>query len=116
MKRTVLILLVTLMAVPVAASTDSDTGWVLPDSPLYTVELAWDRIALSLGITDSESVAQKRTAEAETMEEQGDTEHMQVAIEHKNQVLQEEETGSDRSGDMVENDSKIGPPPTPEDR
>lgn len=52
--------------------SEADTGWFLPDSPLYPVEIIWDTAALALGMTSPQEVAEKRAAEVKVMIEKGD--------------------------------------------
>lgn len=73
------------------ASSQTDTvkpGVVTPDSSLYGLEVAWDSVAVSLGLTTAGDVVQERAAEAQAMAEKGDTEAMQRAVDDLTKVAQ----------------------------
>lgn len=69
-----------------------DTGWFTPDSSLYGIEVAWDRVGMAVGLANAGDVAQKRANEAQAMAAKGDWEAAQRAANGL-------ETAAARAGD-----------------
>lgn len=53
------------------AGFEGKPGLILPDSPLYKIEVAWENAAVSVGLMQASDVVQERAAEAIRMAENG---------------------------------------------
>jgi len=69
----VLVFLLGVTGVAIGAQTgfEADPGLILPDSPLYRVEAAWENAAVSIGLMQASEIVQERAAEAIRMAEDG---------------------------------------------
>ena len=127
-KTAVLIVLFLVVGLPIAATQNTsqgtvknaDSGLITPDSTLYSLELAFDSFAISLGLADKEDVIRERAAEAKEMTQKENSKASERALKNmakiaesmeessvaipEDEELESEEKDSTGSGKSVEED------------
>ncbi|MCJ7428945.1 MAG: DUF5667 domain-containing protein [Candidatus Nanohaloarchaeota archaeon QJJ-5] len=74
-----------------ATAPDSDgpgPGLITPDSALYGLEVAFDNVRVSVGLSSAGGIAQERAAEAQAMMRQNKTQAMQRAADEMSNMAE----------------------------